>query len=370
MNSKRPKLIVLGQTPPPLHGQAVAIKTMIDGLSERLDMIHVPMQFSETVFDNGRLGLHKVTHLLSILCKTLWLLVRYPGSVLYYPPAPASWVPVLRDLAILSIARPFASKTIFHFHAHGLGKFLADRKWLSMCSWAWRKPDSAVVLGLSCVDDANLFMPQSLSIVPYGIDLVAGVRRRPHSTKTVVLYVGMLAEEKGIFDLLDTANHLRDQNIEFRLVGTYKHSETQPNFEARRAELGLEDSVITVGRRSGDELWQEYADADIFFFPTHFETETFGVVILEAMAHRLPVVASRWRGPKDIVQDGVTGFLSPPYDPQSFSDSIRRLSNDRELRSRMGSAGHALCREKYTLENYLLSMEKVFVQANCAVKTI
>ncbi len=324
--SRKRKLIVLGQTPPPMHGQAVAIKAMVDGLADRLDMIHVPMRFSETVFDNGRMGLHKVTHLLFVVCRTLWLLVRHPGSVLYYPPAPASWVPVLRDLIILSVARPFASKTIFHFHAHGIGKFLDDRKWLSRWSWAWHRPDYAIVLGESCVADARLLAPKSIVVVPYGVDLIAAERRRPHTEKIVVLYVGMLAEEKGLFDLLETADRLRDLNIEFRLVGTFKHSETQPRFEARRRELNLEESVIAVGRRIGDELWQEYADAEIFFFPTHFETESFGVVIIEAMSHSLPVVASEWRGPQDIVIVGETGVLCPPYDPSAFAREIRRLA--------------------------------------------
>lgn len=368
MKITKRKLIILGQTPPPFHGQAVAIKTMVDGLSARLDLIYVPMRFSETVFDNGRMGLHKVTHLFSVVFRTLWVLIRNPGSVLYYPPAPASWVPVVRDLIILSIARPFTSQTIFHFHAHGIGKFLAERKWLLQLSWAWRRPDFAVVLGDSCVEDAQLLSPKNLAVVPYGIELVAAQRKRSHSEKIVVLYVGMLAAEKGVFDLLETADQLRDLNIEFRLIGTYKHSETQPRFEARRAELHLEDRVITVGRRSGDELWQEYADADIFFFPTHFETETFGVVTLEAMAHRLPVVASRWRGPKDIVIDGETGILCPPNNPYAFAEGIRRLANDCDLRTQMGCAGREVCRTRYSLGNFLSAMEVIFIQANCQAR--
>lgn len=364
------KLIVLGQTPPPLHGQAVAIKAMVDGLSDRLDLIYVPMRFSETVFDNGRMGFHKVTHLFSVVFKTLWLLNRHPRSVLYYPPAPASWVPVLRDLIILSIIRPFSSKTVFHFHAHGIGKFLDDRRWFSRWLWAWRRPDYVVVLGDSCVEDARRLSPKNLAVVPYGVDLVAAQRKRPPSEKIVVLYVGMLAAEKGIFQLLETADRLRDLNIEFRLVGTYKHSETQPSFEARRTALHLEHSVIVVGRRSGDELWQEYADADIFFFPTHFETETFGVVTIEAMAHKLPVVASKWRGPKDIVVDQVTGILCPPRDPSAFADGIRRLAIDNDLRTQMGNAGYALCRAKYSLSSFLSGMEDVFVQANCRARQL
>ncbi len=359
------KLIVLGQVPPPLHGQAVAIKSMVDGLSDKLDLVHVPMQFSETVFDNGRLKIYKLVHLVQIVFRTLWLLLRYPGSVLYFPPAPASWVPIIRDLVILSIARPFASSTVFHFHAYGIGKFLDDRKWLSRLSWAWRKPDQVVVLGESCVDDARLLGPSAISIVPYGIDISPATRKRPASAKIVVLYVGMLAETKGLFDILRTADQLRDLDVEFRLVGTYKYSDTQPRFERLRTELGLEGRVITVGKRSGQELWQEYADADIFFFPTFFETETFGVVTLEAMAHRLPVVSTRWRGPKDIVQDGRSGYLCEPGDISAFAAAIRRLAGDAALRNELGENGKLLCSECYSLVGYLNSMKNIFIGLGC-----
>lgn len=364
------KLIMLGQVPPPLHGQAVVIKSIVDGLSDRLDIVHVPMRFSETVFDNGRLKFHKITHLFSLIARTLWLLIRFPGSVLYYPPAPASWVPVLRDLVILSFTRPFASKTIFHFHAHGIGKFIADRKWLRLLSWAWRWPHHVVVLGDSCLKDVMELLPRKISVVPYGINIETATRKRPSSGKIVVLYVGMLAETKGIFDLLATADLLRDLDIEFRLVGTYKYSDTQPRFESERAKLGLDSRVITCGKRSGQELWQEYADADIFFFPTYFETETFGVVLLEAMAHALPVVASRWRGPKDIIRDERCGILCEPHDTQGFADAIRSLALDKSHRLRLGRVGQALCATEYSLTSFLKSMEGIFIEAGCRSKSL
>jgi glycosyltransferase involved in cell wall biosynthesis len=153
------------------------------------------------------------------------------------------------------------------------------------------------------------------------------------------------------------------------LVGTYKYSDTQVRFEASRSHKQLDEAVLTVGMRSGAELWQEYADADIFFFPTFYEAETFGVVALEAMAHRLPVVASSWRGPGDIVRDGETGILCKPHDILSYAKAIRRLMEDGELRNRMGCNGQIVCNKEYSLSQYLSSMEKIFEKANCRPKS-
>ena len=362
------KLIVLGQIPPPYHGQAIGIQQMVNGLRDQLDLVHIPMQFSDTVYDNGRMKLRKVTHLLSLIIRTLRILMRHPGSVLYYPPAPASWVPVIRDLLILSFVRPFASKTIFHFHAHGLGEFLKKRAWLLNFTWAWKHPDHAIVMGESCVGDAELFSPAEISIVPLGIELAAAKRKRTTPKTIRVLYVGMLAEPKGLFDVLETASLLADLNVEFRLAGTYKYTGTRERFEQRRRALGLEDTVHAIGQRTGDDLWQEYADADLFFFPTHFETETFGLVTLEAMAHALPVVASNWRGPRDIVRDGKTGILCETQNPLSYANAIRRLALDSDLRLAMGHAGKTLCESQYQLRNYVESLGNLFRHNGCRTK--
>jgi glycosyltransferase involved in cell wall biosynthesis len=363
--NRRRKMIVLGQTPPPLHGQAVAIKLMLDGLSETLDIVHVPMRFSEKVYENGRLSPKKVTHLLGIIFRSLLLLLRYPGSILYYPPAPATWVPVIRDLIILTILRPFSGKTVFHFHAHGLGSFLNNHWWLNRFTWAWRKPDLAIVIGNSCIDDVQHIKPRNISVVPYGTSFSHVVRDRTDNQKLRVLYVGMLSESKGIFDLLETAATLRDLDIEFRLAGTYKYTGTEQQFEKRLSELELRDSVRLLGQQSGNDLWQEYSNADIFFFPTYFESETFGLVVLEAMSQALPVVASNWRGPCDIVQDGETGYLCQPRCVPAYSAAIRKLAEDSALRQRMGFAGRNLCNQSFSVSRYLGTLESLFVQLGC-----
>ncbi len=86
------------------------------------------------------------------------------------------------------------------------------------------------------------------------------------------------------------------------------------------------------------------------------------------MSHSLPVVASEWRGPQDIVIVGETGVLCPPYDPSAFAREIRRLATDADLRAEMGKAGRAVCSAKYSLDTFLRGLENVFIQADCRLK--
>ena len=85
------------------------------------------------------------------------------------------------------------------------------------------------------------------------------------------------------------------------------------------------DAIFT-GYLAGEELATAYASADIFVFPS--TTDTFGNVIIEAQASGLPVVVSDVGGPKELVADGVSGFVTKALDPQALAEAIRRLAAD------------------------------------------
>jgi glycosyltransferase involved in cell wall biosynthesis len=81
--------------------------------------------------------------------------------------------------------------------------------------------------------------------------------------------------------------------------------------------------------------------------------------VVEAMMFALPVVATRWRGIPDIVDESTTGQLVPPRDPKATADQLRTLIRDRDLRQRMGRAGRARYLEQYRLERFLENMHDV-----------
>lgn len=358
------KLIIVGQIPPPFHGQSVMIKTMADGLSDRLDMELVPMRFSREIEETGRCSIRKVGHLIGLVFKVTRLLIKYPKSTLYYPPAPPKWSTVMRDWILLSCIRPFAGKTVFHFHAYGLGGFLQDRSRMKWLRRPFMKPDAAIVLGRLCRKDAEVINARQTVIIPYGIDIPV----RQHAAERSdgfkrILFVGLHNESKGILDLLDTAHVLKSTGANFQIhtVGPWKDNHIQQTFEAKRHELGLGELVICHGELSGDQLWAEYAQADLFFFPTFYEYETFGVVVLEAMAHGIPVVASNWRGPGDVVENGVTGFLCPVHDIHAYADAIIKIVNDPVLADSMGGAGRELYETRYSRTQFINSIEQLFL---------
>ena len=146
---------------------------------------------------------------------------------------------------------------------------------------------------------------------------------------TLLLYVGRLAPEKRLGLLMEAFVRLRagERGVALVLVGD---GPMRKEWEARR-----EPNVHFAGYRAGAALAAAYASGDVFAFPS--DTETFGNVVVEAMASGLPVVGVDRGGVRDIIRDGETGFLVPPGDAGAFSEALAALVCDSRMRSRMGS---------------------------------
>ena len=146
----------------------------------------------------------------------------------------------------------------------------------------------------------------------------------------LVTYVGRIAPEKGIDVLLDAWELLGGLTERLRLVfvgGGLAESEI-----ARRRLPG----VAVAGFRRDAELSAAYASADLFVLPS--ATETFGNVLLEAMASGLPCIAAAAGGPLDLVEHGWNGWLVRPDDPVALAAALETLLADADQRARLAHA--------------------------------
>jgi len=106
------------------------------------------------------------------------------------------------------------------------------------------------------------------------------------------------------------------------------------------AEVALRQHLpgaVFLGERRGDDLATLYASMDVFVHSGPYET--FGQTLQEAAASGLPVIAPAAGGPLDLVDDGVTGYLVPPGEPDAFTAAVARLAADPALRVAFGAAG-------------------------------
>src|SRR5262249_43324012 len=177
--------------------------------------------------------------------------------------------------------------------------------------------------------------------------------------RMLVLYVGRLAREKRLERLAEALR--RVSGVHVALVGDGPDRE-------RLIEVFSGLPATFAGVLHGAELATAYASADAFAFPS--DTDTFGNVVLEAMACGLPVVACSVGGQVDLVDDGTTGVLFAPDAIDQFAAHLERYRDDAALRARHGSAGLVAARERTwkrqverLLEHYAAAVESAQPQA-------
>jgi colanic acid/amylovoran biosynthesis glycosyltransferase len=157
-----------------------------------------------------------------------------------------------------------------------------------------------------------------------------------------IVAVGTLHEVKGQAHLIDACRRLVERDVEFtcRIVGS---GPDRDKLAARIDTLGLGQRVTLAGQMTSDAVADELAAADVLVAPSvptrGGKREGIPVVLMEAMATGLPVVASRLSGIPELVTDGVDGLLVPPGDAEAIADALERLASEPDLRRTLGVAG-------------------------------
>ena len=132
--------------------------------------------------------------------------------------------------------------------------------------------------------------------------------------------------------------------------------ELEHRFRERVRKQRVSEKVIVLGERR--DIPEILRASDIFVLSTNWEGLPRSVI--EAMMAGLPVVATHVGGVPELVEDGVTGFLVPPKDPQALAEALRKLIDDPELRKRMGQAGREKALREFTLDRMLRETERVY----------
>lgn len=123
-------------------------------------------------------------------------------------------------------------------------------------------------------------------------------------------------------------------------------------------ELGLAERIVWLGFY--ERIHEIFKAIDLLVLPS--EEESFGRVLIEAMAARRPVVATKVGGIPEIVMDGMTGFLVPPRSPTDLAQSIIRILRDPQLAEAMGQAGRRRVEKYFSVDQYVENVEKVYLE--------
>jgi len=243
-----------------------------------------------------------------------------------------------------------------HSRAVNVGTFHAYRE--SSAAYHYTKPilepffdrlDCRIAVSAAARDMVATYFPAEYVIIPNGIDFerfggasVAPLERYDDG-RPCILFVGRLEERKGFEYLLRAFERVVQEIPRARLlvVGGYDKDD-KADFVRYARKHGL-SGVRFVGWVRDDKLPHYYRSANVFCAPsTGFES--FGIVLLEAMAAGVPIVASDIAGYRSVVTDGKEGVLVPPANVSALASALIELLSSPERRQRMGLAGRETAR--------------------------
>jgi glycosyltransferase involved in cell wall biosynthesis len=244
-------------------------------------------------------------------------------------------------MAILA-SKLFKIPMVFSFH--GAELLLAKKFGFVALILRWLLPFAKGITANSSFTQKLILELKNVpvTIIPYGLTIEAKLPHPPLPDAIhQILFVGRLDERKGLRYLLEALPLvLKEQSVRLRIVG---RGILENEIESQCTAMGLNKFVDFLGFVSKDELAEEYASCSIFVLPaivdSKGDTEGLGIVLIEALAHEKPVVASAVGGIIDVIQSGKTGLLVPEKDPPALAHAIISILADPELSQRLGRAG-------------------------------
>ena len=359
---QRPRLLVVGPVPPPVHGVSAYVRSLLDAreLRERWEVLHLDTSDHRSLANLGRVDPTNVVLALRHVAECARRVRRERVRVVWIPissNAPA----YLRDALFILGAHAGGACVVAHAHGGGFGAFYRQAappvRWL--VERASARVERAWVLGegLRAMFD-GLVADDRVHVVPNGVPdptLAAGTGGAADARSAhpfTLLHLGQLSVAKGVVDLVEAAGRLAASGTEIRvlLAGGWGSPGDEARIGAAVTRSGLGARVELLGVVSGATKAAAFRRADAFVLATRYPYEGQPLAVLEAMAAGLAVVSTPRAAIPDAVTDGVTGLLAPEGDVDALTAALLRLAADREVRVRMGAEGRRRWEREFTAE--------------------
>jgi glycosyltransferase involved in cell wall biosynthesis len=234
--------------------------------------------------------------------------------------------------------------------------------------WLLMKSDALTTISNYSASLIKEILPPSaeskIKIIPFAQAIEVKEKRWEEGKRTIpqILFVGRLVERKGVDYLIRAFAEVRKEIPAFlTIVGDGKEREKLENLAK---ELGIRESIRFTGFVSSPDLERYYETCDLFILPAIFDrngdTEMLGVVLLEAMSYKKPVIASNVGGIPDIVKNYQTGVLVPEKSIEELRKAIIELLGNENLRKELGESGYRFIKEKFSWERITTQLKNLY----------
>lgn len=348
--------------PPPVHGSAMVCQQIRDSriINEAFRCDYVNLSTSRRMDEVGKFNPVKIVRMATTFFETFWLLLTHRYNACYLALACHGGA-FLKDAPFVLLCKLFRRKIVIHQHNKGMAADV-DRwpyRWLLPLVYRNVK---VILLSWHLYPDMEKVVPsENVVVCPNGIAVPDNAYEERNNAVPHLLFLSNLMESKGVFVLLDALKMLVDKGLSFYcdFVGGETKEIDEERLKQEVKKRGLNQFVNYHGRKYGAEKDMFFEQSNIFIHPTY--NDCFPLVLLEAMAHYLPIVTTDEGGIPDVVQDGINGIICERRNAQSLADGIERLLKDSALRRQMAVAGHKRLLEEFTTELFEKRMKEILI---------
>lgn len=347
--------------PPPYYGSNISSKNLISSalINNEFYLDILPISYNTKSENVGKLNIKKPI----LILKFFFIIFKkafQKHDLVYYVPA-IKGIAFVRDFFLLLPLKLRKKNILIHLRGKGISNNAAKSKFYKFLYKYFFKNTSVICLSERLVYDIKEVFNGPVYIVNNGIKQETYPEKKHKHEIPVILFLSNFIETKGILDLLKAAHLLKLQNLDFKLdlVGAPRFK-IMSKINHLIEEYNLQDNILSIGPKYGNEKKEAFQNADIFVLPTY--NEAWGLVNLEAMQASLPVISTNEGAIPDIIDDNVTGFIIKKQDPVDLAEKIAILLKDEKLRVEMGKKGKEKFLNNFTYEITEKKIIEVFNQ--------
>jgi glycosyltransferase involved in cell wall biosynthesis len=268
-------------------------------------------------------------------------------------------VSALRKCVFFHLVKLFGCKVIYHLHGGAFPQQYQQlpRRFQAVIANMFQRADLVICLSESFRKEVKAIAPRANIIVEMNsVPLPQQVNCHDSTDEVRIVYLGLINEKKGFFDLLAVMGKICRDNDNVRLLvgGLGEEQRMRREMEA----LGITTRVEYLGWLEAEERDNLLGTADILALPSY--GEGMPMSILEAMSFGIPILATNVGGVPDIVLDGETGFLVQAGDLEQLYDRLMALIRDPNLRMAMGARGRRLVEQRHTLDKAIERIDVMY----------
>lgn len=361
------KILIIGPTPPPIHGVSIATETILNSsLQYRIQIIHLNTSDRRELSNIGKIDIKNISIAFIQFFKLLWLFIAKNPEIVYIPISQTS-LGYLRDSLFLIPSKLFNKKIIIHLHGSYLRLLYNQCHFLikKLIKWTLKDISRAIVLGENLKPIFKSLVPEDrIVVIPNGLDEKPFIKYcsdlKKGNKNIQILYLSNLVKFKGFFDLINAIPEVirKHQNVTFIFAGPFRHDKEKEEAFTFISENKINSFVKFEGIVTGKEKIDLLMTSDIFVLPSYNEGQPFA--ILEAMAAGLPIISTNVGAIPETVIDGENGFIISVNNPQEIAEKIVILIENEKLRKKMAEKSKERFLQYYTKNKFIENLGKVF----------